>query len=190
MIPACGASPAAPRRATSPACDHKGRWRPWRQRHHEAAWARNAPAWPGRDKGRVLVRSSGSGQYRRRTAGARWLGPGERRRRRRATRPPGQTRHGLRGARPGLLDGGSLAASARRRPSPVHCGINASPAPAIRHSPATACPLASSCGPLRSAEPSASPATSASRPGRSPATSRSSAAPAAFSSSSRAPQRA
>jgi hypothetical protein len=41
-----------------------------------------------------------------------------------------------------------LAASARRWPSSVHCGIKASSAPAIRHSSATAWPLASYSGPL------------------------------------------
>ena len=123
------------------------------------------PPWPGRDKGRVLVRSSGSGQYRRRTAGS--GGSGLESGRGDAAPRGRQARrgHGLRGARPGLLNGGSLAASARRRPSSIHCGINAWSAPAIRHSSATACPLASYSGPLRSAEPSASPATSASRSG-------------------------
>jgi hypothetical protein len=183
------ASCASPRDIAwaSPACDHKGLG----DRGGRAPWGVLGPECsrpgPGRDTGRVLVRSSGSGQYRRRTAGSGGSGlesgGGDAAPRGRQVRRG----HGLRGARPGLLNGGSLAASARRRPSSIHCGINASSAPAIRHSSATACPLASYSGPLRSAEPSASRATSASRSGRSPATSRSSAAPAAFSSSSRAP---
>ena len=90
---------------------------------------------------------------------------------------------------PGRLNGGSLAASARRRPSSIHCGIKAPSAPAIRHSSATACPLASYSGPLLLAEPNATPATSASRSPRSRATSFSSAAPEAFSASVRPPHR-
>jgi hypothetical protein len=113
-----------------------------------------------------------------------------RRMRHRAAGLQGQSVQGLRGGRPGRLNGGSLAASARRRPSAIHCGINASSAPAIWHSSATAWPLASYSGPLFSAEPSASPATSASRSPRSPATSRSSAAAEAFSASVRPPHRA
>ena len=170
MISTCGASPAAPRRATSPGHRPRVITRAVGDRGGRGTMGRPGPGmlppWPGRDKGRVLVRSSGSGQYRRRTAGSGGSGlesgGGDAAPRGRQARRG----HGLRGARPGLLNGGSSAASARRRPSSVHCGINASPAPAIRHSSATACPLASYSGPLRSAEPSASPATSASRPGR------------------------
>ena len=68
---------------------------------------------------------------------------------------------------PGRVNGGSLATSARRRFSSIHCGINASPAPAIRYSSATTWPLASYSGPLPVAEPSTSPAIAASRSARS-----------------------
>jgi hypothetical protein len=97
--------------------------------------------------------------------------------------------HGRRGTcRPGRLNGGSRAASARRGPSSIHPGIASSSAPARRHSWATASALAVYSGPFSSAVPSASPAASASRSARPPASSRSSAAPAAISSSGAAPQ--
>jgi hypothetical protein len=140
MISTCSASPAAPRRAASPGHRPRVITKAVGDRGGRGTMGRPRPGmlppWPGRDKGRVLVRSSGSGQYRRRTAGSGGSGlesgGGDAAPRGRQARR-GQ---GLRGARPGRLNGGSLAASARRRPSPVQCGINASSAPAIRHSSA------------------------------------------------------